>query len=76
MSSMPSLGLLLRPPYIFLILGLASFSAGLVWTFTGKAWVRFHGWVYRAKEPKSFWWQVVIYYLVAAFFVGFFLFTI
>jgi hypothetical protein len=40
------------PQVIFLILGVISISASLVFTYTGKAWVRFYGRVYRAKEPK------------------------
>jgi hypothetical protein len=67
---MPDLYYLLRPPYIFLILGVISFSAAVVWTYTGKAWVRFDGWVYRAKEPKWFWWEVALYYLVGVLFIG------
>jgi len=54
---------LLSPPYIFLILGVVSISASVVWTLTGSVWVRFHGWVYRAKEPGSFWWEVTLYFL-------------
>jgi len=43
------------PPYIFLILGGASFCAAVVWTCIGKARTRFQGWVYRAQEPVVFW---------------------
>jgi hypothetical protein len=66
----------LRPPYIFLILGVISISAAVVFTFTGKVWVRFNGWVYRAKEPKWFWWEVALDYLIGFGFVGYFLFKI
>jgi hypothetical protein len=61
------------PPYIFLILGVLSISAAAVFTCTGKAWVRFHGWVYRAKEPGWFWWEVALDYLIGVCFVGYFL---
>ena len=44
---------LLRPPYIFFILGVISISAAVVFTCMGKVWVRFNGWVYRAKEPGA-----------------------
>jgi H+/Cl- antiporter ClcA len=27
--------------------------------YAGKAWTRFHGWVYRDQEPGTFWWQVI-----------------
>jgi hypothetical protein len=62
------------PPYSLLILGGISFSAAVVWTCTGKAWVRFHGWVYRAQEPNRFWWEVAMYYLGALLFVGLYLY--
>lgn len=71
---MPDWYSLLRPPYVFLILGIISFTAAVVWTCTGKAWVRFHGWVYRAQEPKWFWWEVALYYLVGLGFIGYFLY--
>jgi len=70
---MPDWHFLLTPPYIFLILGVMSFSAAVVWTRTGKAWVRFHGWVYRAREPKWFWWEVALNYLAGVFSIGIFL---
>jgi hypothetical protein len=66
---MPGLNSLLRAPRIFLILGIASISAAVVFTRKGKAWVRFHGWVYRAKEPRWFWWEIALDYLVGVGFV-------
>ena len=63
----------LRTPYFQLIFGVFSFSAGVVWTCTGKTWARFHGWVYRTKEPSNFWWAVAMYYLIGAFLIGYFL---
>lgn len=65
---------LFSAPDIFLILGVISISAAAVFTCTGKAWVRVHGWVYRAKEPRWFWWEVALYYLVGVWFVGYFLY--
>jgi hypothetical protein len=69
----PGFNSLLRPPYIFLILGVASISAATVFACVGKVWVRHNGWVYRAKEPGWFWWEVALYYLGGAWFVGHFL---
>jgi hypothetical protein len=65
---------LLKPPDIFLILGLISISAAVVFTCTGKVWVRLNGWIYRAKEPKWFWWEVALYFLGGICFVGCFLY--
>jgi hypothetical protein len=66
-------GTLLRPPYIFLILGIVSILAALVFACLGKVWVRFNGWVYRAKEPREFWGEVVAYFFVGVCFIGYFL---
>lgn len=67
---------LLRPPNINLILGLISLSAAVVWTCTGKAWIRFHGWVYRAEEPNRFWLEVTTYYLIGVVFTGVFMYEL
>jgi hypothetical protein len=73
---MPDLGSLQRSPYIFLILGVIFISAAVVFTCTGKVWVRFNGWVYRAKEPRAFWVNTLILYFVGVCFIGGFLFTV
>jgi hypothetical protein len=73
---MPDMHIVLRPPYIYLILGVSSFSAGVVWTCIGKARARFSGWVYRAKEPTEFWWLVALYYLGSVLFIGTFLYKV
>jgi hypothetical protein len=70
---MHDLASLLRDPFVFLILGVISISAAAVFTSTGQVWVRFNGWVYRAKEPRSFWGEVAAYFLVGLCFVGYFL---
>ena len=46
---------LLRPPYAFLTVGAFIFLLAVVYTYTGKVWVRFHGWVNRAEEPTRYW---------------------
>jgi hypothetical protein len=56
-----------------LLLGIASICAAVVFTYKGKVWVRFTGWVYRAKEPKWFWWEVALDYLIGLYLVGQFL---
>ncbi len=59
---------LFSPPYIYLILGVISFSLGLVWTCCGRARTWGHIWVYHVHghEPKRFGWEVIMYYLVGA----------
>jgi hypothetical protein len=73
---MPDLSSLTRPPYIFLIVGAIFLSAAVVWTYMGKAWIRFYGWAYRAKEPKRFWWEVAMYSLVGVCFIARFLYEV
>jgi hypothetical protein len=62
----------LKPPYIFLMLGVISMSAAAVFISMGKVWVRLNGWVYRAKEPGWFWWEVALDFLIGICFVGYF----
>jgi hypothetical protein len=66
----------IKSPYLFLILGGLSIFAAAVFTHMGKAWVRFNGWVYRDKEPRWFWWEIALDYLVGVLFVGYFLYRI
>lgn len=54
--------LLLKPPNIFLFMGVGSFSVALYSTFSGSVSSRYR-WIYRAKEPIGFWLVVAIYYL-------------
>jgi hypothetical protein len=67
---------LVRPPYIFLILGVLAVSAAMVFTYLGRVWVRFNGWVYRDKEAGWFWWEVALDYLIGVFFIGCFLYRV
>ena len=71
---MPDLPPFLRSPYFQLIFGVISFSAAVVQTCTGKAWARFHGWVYRAEEPSDFWVTVAMYYFIGVYLIGYFLY--
>jgi len=68
--SLRDLSSLLRPPYLFLILGVIAVSASVIFTFTGKVWVRFNGWVYRIEKPKAFWGEVAAYFFIGVFFIG------
>jgi hypothetical protein len=70
---MPDLHSLLTPRYIFLITGIISLSGAVVSTYTGKSWGRPAGFVYRAKEPKQFWWLVAAYYVIGIWFIASFL---
>ena len=57
-----------------LIFGIFLCGLAAVWTSTGKAWLRSGGWLYRAKEPKSFWFQVTLCFLLGLGFIGYYLY--
>lgn len=40
--------------------------------YTGKAYVRFRGWVYREEQPKRYWLEVAMYCLVGLGFIALF----
>jgi hypothetical protein len=52
-----------------LIFGIFLCCLGAVWIYMDKAWLRFGGWVYRAKEPKWFWSQVAVHFLLGLGFI-------
>jgi len=67
---------LLKPPCGFFTFGMLLIFLGMVYTYCGKAYVRFQGWVYRTKEPKRYWGEVVTYYILGAVLIGLFLYEI
>jgi hypothetical protein len=64
------------PPYVLSIIGLALICAAGLFAFTGRAWVRFHGWVYRANDPKSFWWEVALYFFCGIGLITYFVYLV
>ena len=44
--------------------GVGLIVLGLIYARMGKAYARFHGWVYRANDPKGFWFEVAMYWIV------------
>jgi hypothetical protein len=65
----------LKPPYTLLDAGMFVLFLAAIYTYTGKAYIRFHGWVYRADEPKRYWLEVVAYYVVGVGLIGLFLYS-
>ena len=63
-----------KAPYVFLVLGFISFCMGMISTWTGEAWARFGRVVRRDKEPAQFSRLVAAEFVVAACFVGYFLY--
>jgi hypothetical protein len=61
-------------PYGLLIFGVFSLVLAVVGTCTGETLARFEGVIYRADDPKEFWWLIAIYYLGAVGLIGYFLY--
>lgn len=66
----------LNPPYSLLTFGIFLLFLAAIYTYTGKAWIRFHGWVNRVEEPKRYWLEVATYYLLGVGLIGLFLYKV
>ena len=64
---------LLKPPYTLITSGMFILFLAVVYTFIGKAWTRTR-WVYRAGEPKWYWFEVAMCYLVGVGLIGLYLY--
>ena len=58
----------------FLLIGIFLLVLAAVFTLSGETLERYHGIVRRAKEPKRFWWDVVMYFIAGLFFIGLYLY--
>ena len=67
---------LLNPKFPYLMIGVVSLAAAVVFTCTGKAYGRFGVSASRAKEPAPFWWSIAILYLSAVVFIGTYLYGV
>jgi len=56
------------------IFGIFVVFLAVVYTRTGKAWIKYNGWVYRADEPKRYWLEVILYYLLGFGCIGLWLY--
>jgi hypothetical protein len=54
-------------PHALLLLGAFLIFLGVVYTCMGESYEKFHGWIYRSKEPKGFWLSIAGYYLTGIF---------
>jgi hypothetical protein len=68
-------GYLMSRHEIFLILGIVLFGLALISTLTGICLARYQGIIDRAKDPKTFWQNVAMYYLLGLLCLGLYLFT-
>ena len=52
-----------------LFFGVGLIVFGVVYVCMGRAYARFHGWIYRANDPKGYWREVALYFVLGAGFV-------
>ena len=60
----------------FLLIGIFLLVVTAIFVVSGETLERYHGIVLRTKEPKRFWWDVVMYFLGGLFFIGLYLYQI
>jgi hypothetical protein len=68
-------GYLMARHDISLILGTVLIGIALSSTLTGVCLVKFQGIIMRAKDPKTFWQNVALYYLLGLLCLGLYLYT-
>ena len=56
--------------FIYFILGVIFFAAGVISTCARKIFGGFGGWAYRDKNPSKFWWTVAVLYAGSALCIG------
>jgi hypothetical protein len=70
---------MIKPPYDWLMVGIVGiilFFVSVASIYSGKTYIRFGGWVYRTKEPGSFWANVIFLFLLAIGVIGYSLYKI
>jgi uncharacterized membrane protein YfcA len=60
--------------HTFLLVGIVLLIVAAVFTLSGEALERYGRIAYRAKEPKRFWWDVVLTFLAGLFFIAVYLY--
>ena len=73
-ESMDKFSYLIDRQHRFLLVGIVLLVMTAVFTLSGETLERYRGIVYRTKEPKRFWWDVVLYFLAGLFFIGLYLY--
>jgi hypothetical protein len=68
-------GYLMARHNISLILAVVLIGMALISTVTGVCLVKYQGIVMRATDPKTFWQNVAMYYLLGILFLGLYLYT-
>ena len=69
-------GYLLARHYTFLIMGIVLMVMTLIFTLTGTCLVKYRGIVHRAEDPKKFWQNIALYFLLGLVSLGLYLYTV
>jgi hypothetical protein len=67
---------ILKPPYTLLDFGIFLLFLAVLYTYLGKVGLRGGGWIYRAEEPRRYWWAVAAHYLGGVGVIGYFLYVV
>ena len=59
---------------LFLLIGVFLLVAAAAFLLTGKTLERYGRFMSRAEDPKRFWWDVVMWFLIGFFFIGLYLY--
>jgi hypothetical protein len=62
--------LFIRSDVNMLFFGIGLIVFGVVYICMGRAYARFHGWIYRADDPKGFWCEVGLFFVLGAGFIA------
>ena len=54
-----------------LLAGIALIVIGAVYTYMGRAYARFHGWFYRVDDPKGYWSEVALYFVLGTVLIAY-----
>ena len=58
--------------YVVLILaGIALIILGVVYTWMGRVYARFHGWISRVDDPKGYWSGIASYFVAGAVLIAY-----
>jgi hypothetical protein len=68
-------GYLMARHHVFYVMGIVLVSAALIFTLTGRCLVKYEGIVSRSKDPKIFWQNVVLYFVLGLICFGLYLYT-
>jgi hypothetical protein len=64
---------LLSLPNFYLFVGAVLLASTVASACTGKTIARYNGWVYRTKQPGTFWFCLAGYFLLGVYFIALFL---